>query len=96
MVSLILSHTDISLSPANTAVNTSHQLSVTIIPATASNQNIIWASSNIRAATVDQNGRVTAANPGNTTVRVRVDGTNLYAQSLVYVSALPTGLTFQA
>lgn len=68
-------------------------LTETILPLDAVNRDVTWETSDPNIAAVDQSGQVRAVNPGETTVRVRVDGTELYAETLVYVSRLPTGLT---
>ncbi len=44
-----------------------------IIPSNATNQGILWSSSDSSIATVDQNGTVTAVATGNTTVTVTTD-----------------------
>ncbi|MCL2827295.1 MAG: Ig-like domain-containing protein [Oscillospiraceae bacterium] len=68
-------------------------LTETIIPADATNRAVTWETDDPNIATVDQNGRVEAVNPGETIVRVRIDGTALYAECIVYVTVIPTGLT---
>ena len=42
-----------------------------ILPANATNQNLIWSSSNLSVATVDVNGRITAVNAGVAIVTAR-------------------------
>lgn len=45
-------------------------LSFTIFPANASNQSVVWSSTDETIATVSQNGKVTAIKPGATTITV--------------------------
>ncbi|MEA4889901.1 MAG: Ig-like domain-containing protein [Clostridiaceae bacterium] len=46
------------------------QLTATITPANATNQNVTWKSSNNRVARVDSNGKVTAVGRGTATITV--------------------------
>ncbi len=51
-------------------VNATGQLTATVAPATATNKNVTWASSNTAIATVDTNGLVTAKAVGSATITV--------------------------
>ena len=56
-------------------VGDSYTFKYTISPENASNQSVIWSSSNEEVATVDEDGKVDALAAGNTTVTVKtVDG----------------------
>ena len=56
-------------------VGDSYTFKYTISPENASNQSVIWSSSNEEVATVDEDGNVDALAAGNTTVTVKtVDG----------------------
>jgi len=68
-------------------------LLATIIPADAINRDVTWEVDDPNIAMVDQAGRVDAMNPSETIVRVQIDGTDLYAECIVYVRTIPTGLT---
>jgi hypothetical protein len=52
-------------------VNGTAQLTKTISPSSASNQNVIWSSSNPTVATVSSTGLVTAKANGSATITVR-------------------------
>lgn len=63
--------TSISVSPSTLEfdeLNDTEQLTVTVLPATASNKNVTWSSSNTSVATVDANGLVTAKGSGTCTI----------------------------
>ena len=69
----------VTLSPSslNLYTNTSPQaLTATVKPATASNKNLIWSSSNSAVASVDQEGFVTPVSPGQATITVRTEEGN--------------------
>lgn len=54
----------------NLPVGDSYQLSATVSPSNASNQSIIWSSSDESIATVDGNGLITAVSGGSATITV--------------------------
>lgn len=62
--SIILDKTEINLKRSETT-----QLSATVSPSTATNEDIIWSSSDTSVATVDENGFVTALNIGECAVK---------------------------
>ncbi|WP_276373408.1 Ig-like domain-containing protein [Chryseolinea sp. H1M3-3] len=67
----------VSVSPASVtiSVNATSQLTKSIAPAGASNQNVTWSSSNTNVATVNANGLVTGVGAGTATITVKtVDG----------------------
>ena len=47
---------------------TESRLTVTVLPSTAVNKNVIWTSSNTNIATIDSNGIITAKNIGTTNI----------------------------
>ncbi len=59
-------------------------LTYTIDPSDATNQNVIWHSSDESVATV-HNGLVTALTPGTATITVTAEGDNIFDQSVVTV-----------
>ncbi|MBV7275201.1 Ig-like domain-containing protein [Clostridiaceae bacterium UIB06] len=77
-----LDQTSVNIKPGGTA-----QLTATIAPDNASNKNITWTSSDTSIATVDGDGKITAAAEGTATIKaVPVDNTNINAQCNVIVS----------
>ena len=49
-------------------VNETAQLTVTVLPVTASDKSVVWSSSNVAVASVDENGVVTAHSSGTATI----------------------------
>ena len=63
-----------------------YQLTATITPSDASNKNLIWSSSNESAATVDENGLVTAVGNGTAVIKAEsADGSGISASCTVTV-----------
>ncbi|WP_421876726.1 Ig-like domain-containing protein [Marinoscillum sp.] len=72
-----VSVTGVSVSPASAsiAVSGTQQLSATVAPTNASNQNVTWSSSNSSVATVNSSGLVTGVTAGSATITATtVDG----------------------
>ena len=66
------------------------QLVATVGPATATNDDVEWTSSNEDAATVDQTGLVTAVDIGSATITATAaDGSGVYGSCVVNVTAAP-------
>ena len=66
------------------------QLTATILPSNATNDSVVWTSSNEDAATVDENGIVTAIAAGGATITATAqDGSNVYGTYSVTVNAKP-------
>ena len=81
---IVLSSNSVNLTPTQTV-----QLSAIISPANASNQEIIWSSSNLAVATV-LNGFITAIATGSVNITVSsTDGSNIFEFVLVTVTAVP-------
>jgi|LSQX01.2.fsa_nt_gb uncharacterized protein YjdB len=53
------------------------KLTVTFTPSNVTNKNVTWTSDNEKAATVDQEGNVTAKGRGTATITATADGTNI-------------------
>jgi uncharacterized protein YjdB len=62
----------VTISPGSVAKiypDKSKQLKATVLPAGCSNKEVVWKSSSDRIVTVDQNGVITAHEPGTATIR---------------------------
>lgn len=87
---LTLNKTDATIEVGDTL-----QLTATITPKTASNQEVAWTSSNTKAATVDKNGLVTALQGGSTMIRCVSDDSDLQAYALITVNEKVTTITVE-
>ena len=67
--------TGVSLNKSSTdiVIGDTENLSAAITPHNATNQNVIWSSSNTAVATVTEGGMVIAVTAGNTTITVTTD-----------------------
>jgi len=77
VVTVIVPVTSVSVTPATLplGVGTTYQLTATVSPSNATNQNVTWNSSNPGIATVSPSGLVTAVASGSATITVTtVDG----------------------
>ncbi|WP_182914454.1 Ig-like domain-containing protein [Paenibacillus sp. 1011MAR3C5] len=77
-----LNHTKVTL-----AVDRTHLLSPAISPKNATNQHIIWTSSDSSVATVDASGRVTAEGPGHAIITATTEDGGFAATSEVTVNS---------
>lgn len=86
----------ISVSPTTLKLNlnVSRQLSATIVPATATNKNVVWQSSDIAVATVSSDGFVVATGGGTATITATTQDGNKTAS--VNVSVNPSTTVYQA
>ena len=75
------------------AVGGSEQLTATIEPPAATNQNVEWTSSDPLVATVSDTGLVTAIAPGTATIFVDAEDGELYATCAVTVTAATVPVT---
>ena len=88
-----LDKTDISV-----RITETETLKATVQPADATNQKVIWSSSDESEATVDQNGVVTGVSRGAPVITVTTEDGGFTAQCQVHVEAAPphvyvTGIT---
>lgn len=86
-----LNKTSLSLTVGGTVI-----LNATITPDNATNKNVTWSSDNTSVATVDADGKVTAAGAGTATITVTTADGNKTATCVVsvtypYVPPRPTG-----
>jgi uncharacterized protein YjdB len=81
--------TGVSVSPtsATLSVSGTQQLTATIAPANATNQNRTWSSSNTAVATVNSSGLVTAVSAGTATITVTTQDGGFTANSNITVSS---------
>jgi uncharacterized protein YjdB len=79
----------VSVSPTSATLNVggTQQLTATVSPSTASNQNVTWSSSNTSVATVSNTGLVTAVAAGSATITVRTSDGGYTATCSVTVNA---------
>lgn len=75
-------------------VGSSETLIPTISPTNATNKNVTWSSSNTSAASVDNNGKVSAIDVGSTTITVTTQDGGYTAHCTVTVTAAPV-ITYQ-
>ncbi|PIB34442.1 hypothetical protein BFP72_02905 [Reichenbachiella sp. 5M10] len=82
----------VSLSPSSVTlfVNDTQQLSATVSPYNASNQDISYSSSNTAVATVNGSGLVTAQGTGSATITVTTDDGGYTASSTITVTPVQT------
>ncbi|WP_303016090.1 polysaccharide lyase family 8 super-sandwich domain-containing protein [Holdemania massiliensis] len=59
---------EVQMNVSRLAVNDTAQAAVQVIPEEAEDQDVIWSSSNSKAATVDENGKVSAVGRGKTLI----------------------------
>ena len=71
-------------------VNTSVTLTATVLPANATNRNVIWSSSNTQIATVSNTGVITGLREGTATITVTTVDGNRTANSIVTVFGATT------
>lgn len=83
MTEIRLNETELSL-----VVDDTFQFTVQIIPSNATNQKLIWASSDSSVATVSDSGYLTAVGAGDTTITVTSYDGSVFTQCYVIVSAL--------
>ena len=73
----------------------SEQLTATVEPENATNKNVIWSSDNPSIATVDENGKVTAVNAGETTIYAHSEDNQYISNSCEVTVVIPvTGVYF--
>lgn len=84
--------TGVTVSPASISIKAglTQQLSASIAPANATNQNVTWTSSNAAVATVNASGLVTAVAAGTANITVKTDDGNKTAVCAVTVTPATT------
>lgn len=86
--------TGVSVSPTTASINTTAttQLTATVSPSNATNNNVSWTSSNTAAATVSSTGLVTGISAGTATITATTADQNKTATATITVIA-PSGFT---
>lgn len=84
---VVMKNTELSISTGKT-----YQLEATINPSNATNKEVNWSSSATAVASVDENGLVRAAAPGNATITVTTVDGNFTATCEVTVNIAVTGV----
>ncbi len=87
--------TGVSVTPATITlgISATQQLTATVAPTEAANQNVTWSSSNNGVATVDESGLVTAVAPGNAIITVTTDDGGFTATCSVTVESNTVSVT---
>ena len=88
--------TGVAVSPttATVGIGSTQQLTATITPSSAINQNVSWSSSNTAVATVSSTGLVTGIALGTATITVTTTDGGKTATSAITVSTIPvTGVS---
>jgi len=87
--------TGVSLNKANLVLNPGHSemLTAAILPANATNKDLLWKSNHPGSADVDQNGLVTAYSKGQATITVTTADGNFSKVCLVDVQVPVTGIS---
>ncbi len=67
-------------------VGETEQLQATVLPENATNKNLIWKSSDVKVATVDENGLVTVVAEGEATITVTTEDGNKTAVCTIKVN----------
>lgn len=79
---LRFNHTKLGMKKGSTAA-----LTVSVLPVNASNKNVVWSSSNPKAAVVNSNGQVTAVSGGTAVIKaIAADGSKCEASCTVTVN----------
>ena len=79
----------VTVNPATLTIEAGQtsQLTATVLPSNAANQNVSWSSSNTNVATVDQNGLVSAVSAGTANITVTTEDGGKTSTCAVTVTA---------
>jgi uncharacterized protein YjdB len=80
--------TSVSVSPATASIGigATQQLTATVLPANATNKNVMWSTSNAGVAAVSNSGLVTGVAVGNATITVTTEDGSKVATSIITVT----------
>ncbi|MCH1939411.1 polysaccharide lyase family 8 super-sandwich domain-containing protein [Holdemania massiliensis] len=73
---------EVQMNVSRLAVNDTAQATVQVIPEDAEDQDVVWSSSNPKAATVDKNGKVSAVGRGKTLITATSTSNSLMRASV--------------
>jgi uncharacterized protein YjdB len=92
---LAIAATGVSLDKAATSVSVNgvEDLAYTVVPANATNKNVVWSSNNTSVVTVDGNGRITGLVEGTATVTVMTEDGLFGASCVVTVQTQTIAVT---
>ncbi len=93
---LAVAVTSVSITPTSATLflDETQQLTATVAPINATNQNVTWSSSDDNIATVDENGLVRAVAVGEATITVTTNDGGFTASSAITVEAVAvTGIS---
>ena len=93
----VLRHTksvELNVSAINLKAGQTGTLKATVLPASASNKNVIWTSSNTKVATVSSAGVIKAVSAGQAVITATTAEGKKTAKCTVNVSVPVTGVTF--
>ncbi len=96
ITSSVVAVTGVNVSPTSNSLNVNGtvQLTATVLPTNASNQNVTWSSSNSAVASVSSTGLVTALTAGSANITVTtVSGSKTAIASVTSTSVAVTGVT---
>lgn len=84
--------TGVAVSPSSSSINVglTSQLTATITPSNATNQNVTWSSNNTSVATVSSTGLVSAIAAGTATITVTTQDGNKTASAAITVNTAPS------
>lgn len=85
----IIGTTGVIVSPTSTTINvgSTSQLTATVLPSNATNQNVTWSSSNASIATVNTSGIVSAVGVGSATINATTQNGGFMASATILVTS---------
>ena len=98
VVTITQSVTGITTTPSTSSliVGSTVQVVTTVLPANATNKNVVWSTSNQAVAMVNSNGLVMAVSPGGATITATAQDGNFFATTMVTVTQSLPSLTIES
>lgn len=94
-VGKVVQSVSLSSSSKTVHVGESTTLKATVKPSTADNKKVKWTSSNIKVATVNSSGKVTAVSNGVSVITATTQENGFMAKCVVTVKTKPTSITLK-